>query len=127
MRDFLILHYWTNPGAKGDLWDYCRHMDVPDSLVEKRELFRRHSHIHKYKDGLFAPPSWLAAFVGQGVAPEGYDRLADNLPLEVMLREMQDQRRRISERVDAMPSHADFVRDYCAGEHPVRAESTVVA
>lgn len=114
VRDFLILHYKASTRTDSELWRYVRDMAVPDSLLEKIELFRRAGYIQKYKHGLFAPPSWISVFVGQGIEPEGYDRLADNMPLDQMIDQADEVRTRICERVKLMPTHAEFVADYCA-------------
>ena len=113
VRDFLILHYHANTRDDAELWRYCRDMAVPDSLAEKLEMFRHRGHIEAYKDGLFAPPSWLSVYLGQGVRPKAYERLADNLSLDDLLSRLESLKTRIADRVALMPSHADFVRDYC--------------
>ncbi len=113
VRDFLILHYWANSRDDGELWRYARNMTVPDSLIYRLEQFRHRGHIQKYKDGLFSPHSWLAVYVGQGVLPEGYDRLADGLDLATTEDRLKDLRGRIASAVDAMPAHADFLQDFC--------------
>ena len=117
VRDFLILHYHANSRDDSELWRYTRAMTVPDSLTHKMELFRRRGHILKYKDGLFSPPSWLAVYLGQDIAPEGYDRMADNLGDAQVMEKLDEIRRRIRASVDIMPEHADFVRDYCYIPH----------
>jgi len=127
VRDFLILHYYLNSRDDTEFWKYCRNMDVPDSLKQKMEWFRQRGFIQQYKDGLFAPPSWLSAFVGQGLAPENYEMQADQIPFDVMLEEMEAQRRKIAERVAAMPDHDAFVADYCpavGAEAPMMAEAS---
>lgn len=121
VRDFLILHYHANTRTDSALWRHCREMDVPDSLKEKITLFRHRGHVPQYRHGLFSAPSWLSVFLGQGVLPQAYHPMADNLPLEDVLAEMEAVRDSISRRVDAMPTHAQFVRDYCEGSEPLRA------
>jgi len=116
VRDFLILHYHLNARDDSEMWRYCRHMDVPDTLKQKMAWFRHRGFIPEYKDGLFAPPSWLSVFVGQGLAPENYEPSADSLPLETMVGEMEALRTRIADRVAIMPDHAAFVADYCSAE-----------
>ncbi|ESQ84791.1 hypothetical protein AEAC466_06965 [Asticcacaulis sp. AC466] len=113
VRDFLILHYHANTRTDSALWDYVRHMNVPDSLTHKIEQFKRRGYVKKYRDGLFSPPSWLAVFIGQGVVPHGYDRMADTMDDATVIEKLADMRVRIRANVDAMPDHADFVRDYC--------------
>jgi len=117
VRDFLILHYHANQKpAEEDptgLWHYTREMQVPDSLTEKMETFKHRGHIHRYRDGLFAPPSWVAVYTGQNVLPRHYDRQVDNMSTEAMLEKMREMQARVAVNVDALPTHADFLRDYC--------------
>ena len=114
VRDFLILHYHVNTRDDSDLWRHCREMEIPDSLREKMALFEHRGHIALYQHGLFSPPSWLSVFVGQGRAPKGYHPMADNLSLDVIIEDLKTTRQRVSDRVDAMPMHDEFVRDYAA-------------
>ncbi len=113
VRDFLILHYYANSRDDGELWRYTRNMTIPDSLQHKLDLFRSRAHIVKYKDGLFSPQSWLAVYLGQDVLPQGYSRIADALPAEEVERQLSTLHNRIAQSVDIMPSHAEFIRDYC--------------
>ena len=71
VRDFLILHYHATERDDAPIWNYCRTMDVPDSLRHKMELFRQRARVVTYKDGLFLEPSWLAVYFGQRVMPHG--------------------------------------------------------
>jgi tryptophan halogenase len=108
VRDFLILHYHLNRRDDSELWRYCRNMDVPDSLRCKMEMFRHRGYIDVYRFGLFAPPSWIAVYLGQGLQPESYQPVADEA-----LREMENLSTSIAERVRAMPEHGPFLADYC--------------
>ncbi|HYD36784.1 MAG TPA: tryptophan halogenase family protein, partial [Allosphingosinicella sp.] len=40
VRDFIILHYKATRRDDSDFWNYCRTMEVPDSLAGKIELWR---------------------------------------------------------------------------------------
>ncbi|KAA9130900.1 tryptophan 7-halogenase [Marinihelvus fidelis] len=113
VRDFLILHYHLNQRDDGELWRHCREMSVPDSLAEKMELFRRRGFIDRYRFGLFAPPSWISVFLGQGLSPAGHEPLADNTPLEDAIGRMRELQASIDSRVQVMPAHGEFVADYC--------------
>ncbi|NJC41227.1 tryptophan halogenase [Brevundimonas alba] len=121
VRDFLILHYHATSRTDSELWRHCREMDIPDTLRDRMALFEHRGHIAQYRDGLFSPPSWLSVFVGQGMRPTGYHPMADNLPLETVTAGLEAIRRRVSERVEAMPMHDAFVRDYCAAADMVPA------
>ena len=118
IRDFLILHYKLNSRDDAEIWKYCRDMPVPGSLTEKVELFRHSGHIEQYKDGLFTPPSWLSVFLGQGLQPENYHPLAGLQPLETLVFELDLLRGDISDRIDEMPKHANFLGRYANAQEP---------
>jgi tryptophan halogenase len=122
IRDFLILHYHLTRRDDAEIWRYCAHMDVPDSLKEKMELFRHSAQIEQYKDGLFTLPSWLAVYLGQGLIPSGYSPLADIGPADRVINDLDDLRTEISDRVDEMPSHSRFVERYCHMQQPWKLE-----
>ncbi|EGF91607.1 tryptophan halogenase PrnA [Asticcacaulis biprosthecium C19] len=112
VRDFLILHYHANSRDE-PLWTHMREMTVPDSLTARIEQFRHRGHLVRYRDGLFNPASWLAVLTGQDIVPEGYDRLADSLDEDTIRTKLEEISERIAVNVDIMPTHADFIRDYC--------------
>lgn len=116
IRDFLILHYHLNSRDDTELWRYCRAMQIPDSLERKLRLFRHSGVVENYKDGLFAPPSWIAVYLGQGAMPDHYNPLADAAPLDRLLNSLEDLRTDIRDRVEEMPKHAAFVARYASAE-----------
>ncbi len=118
VRDFLILHYHASGERTGDLWKHVQTMQLPDTLMEKMEIFKRRGHIHRYRDGLFSPASWIAVYTGQRISPEGYDPQADNIDMDSMLKAMRDYRELIAGNVAKMPRHGDFVRGYCTKMTP---------
>ena len=120
VRDFLILHYHANT-RDGALWTHTRNMAVPDTLTDRLDQFRHRGLLQKYKDGLFSPASWLAVYAGQDILPEGYDRLADTIDLPDLKAWLDDLERRILLNVDEMPTHAAFIRGYCAAATPAEA------
>jgi tryptophan 7-halogenase len=113
VRDFLILHYFLNKRDDSELWRHCRNMDVPESLQQKMSLFRHRGYIDKYRYGLFAPPSWIAVFLGQGLEPRHYEPIADSLLLDDVVASMQELSASIARRVQMMPDHGSFLADYC--------------
>ena len=113
IRDFLILHYHLTRRDDAEIWRYCAAMDVPDSLSRKSDLFRQSGIIEKYKDGLFTPTSWLSVFIGQGLIPENYSPVADVIPQEKLISQLDGFRMEIRDRVDEMLPHDRFVDRYC--------------
>lgn len=116
IRDFLILHYHLNQRDDSELWRYCRNMQVPDSLKEKMEIFRSRGFIDSYKYGLFAPPSWISVFNGQGLIQQGFDPLSDGLDPAKVKAQLSRMAAAIDERVTLMPSHENFLSDYCPAQ-----------
>ena len=113
VRDFLILHYHATERDDAPIWNYCRTMDVPDSLKHKMELFRHRARVVTHKDGLFLEPSWLAVYFGQRVMPQGYDPLADALDGAEAARQLQSVHEQVQSAVVRMPTHEDFLQRYC--------------
>jgi len=113
IRDFLILHYHATERTDSEFWNYCRTMEVPDTLQEKMELFRKRGRVAKYREGVFLDASWIAVYIGQRVIPEGYDLRAD-LPDAARLNEaMAAFRDEVRACAEAMPDHRAHVEDYC--------------
>jgi tryptophan halogenase len=101
-------------------------MPLPDSLIHKIALFRSRAALPNYPYGLFSRDSWLSVLVGQGVTPQGHDRLADAYALPVLEERLAEFRQRIQTNVAAMPTHADFIAEYCRlGEQPLSQEVAV--
>lgn len=126
IRDFLILHYHLNERDDAELWRYARDMDVPDSLKHKMEIFRHRGSIEAYISGLFSPPSWEAVFLGQGLAPKGYNALANRHPLEQSLKAVSREKEAVDEAVSRLKSHGEFLRDYCASDMPAGVKEVFV-
>jgi tryptophan halogenase len=113
IRDFLILHYHATERSDSPFWDYVRTMEIPDSLAEKLELFRRRGRVVKYREGVFLEASWIAVYLGQRVYPQGHDLRAEAPPTEALLRGMETLHGQIRNIVNAMPDHAAMLSRYC--------------
>jgi tryptophan 7-halogenase len=76
IRDFIILHYKLSTRDDSAFWQYCRDMDVPDTVAQKITHFKTYGrHIPRDLD-LFGAPSWLAVHLGQGNVPDAPDPMA---------------------------------------------------
>jgi tryptophan 7-halogenase len=113
IRDFLILHYHATERTDAPFWNYVRTMQVPDTLTEKLELFKRRGRVVKYREGVFLEPSWVAVYLGQRVFPEGHDLLADVPPREPLAQAMNRLEADIRAEVERMPDHLSMISRYC--------------
>ena len=113
IRDFLILHYHATERTDSDFWNYTRTMDIPDTLAEKLELFRRRGRVVRYREGVFLDASWIAVYLGQHVIPQGHDIRADGPPADALLRGMETFRREVRALAETMPSHLGRIASYC--------------
>jgi tryptophan 7-halogenase len=113
IRDFLILHYNATERSDTPFWDYCRTMDVPDSLRFKTEMFRRTGRVPEPAFDLFHPPSWIAVLLGQGIVPESFDPIVDGVPPAEAAAVLAGMRKVVAETVRAMPTHQQFIDRHC--------------
>ena len=109
IRDFIILHYHLNERDE-PMWEYCRHMPVPDSLQDKLRLFRDRGRVLESQHDLFKVASWVAVMRGQGLDPEFYDPLVNRRPTEQLLPLLDELRRAYRAARDAMPTHDEFLQ-----------------
>jgi tryptophan halogenase len=77
IRDFIVLHYCATQRSDTPLWAYCQAMELPDSLKERIELYRRTGRIPIKAGELFTDLSWFYIFEGLGIEPQAYDPLMD--------------------------------------------------
>jgi tryptophan halogenase len=113
IRDFLILHYHATQRADSKFWNEVRTMQVPDTLHEKIELFRRRGRVAKYREGVFLDASWIAVYIGQQVVPEGHDIRADLPPGDAVMRGLEALRSEIRTASAQMPDHRAYIESYC--------------
>jgi tryptophan halogenase len=114
-RDFIILHFKATERTDSPFWNYCREMQVPESLQRRIDLYRSNGRIFQQRDGrLFGDSSWLTVLHGQRVRADGYHPLADKHSSEEVGAFMADVERVIGKCVETMPTHREFVAAYCA-------------
>jgi tryptophan halogenase len=108
IRDFITLHYFANNRA-GAFWEQCRHMDLPETLKEKIELFREAGLFVRQEDELFLDDSWGQVMIGQGIMPASWSPLADNVPAEDIGPFLESLARSYRVRAESLPTHREFV------------------
>lgn len=76
------------------------------------QLFRESASVFRESDELFMESSWLQVMLGQGIDPQAYHPLAEQLTpaaLSAMLTDMHDRRAQL---LADMPSHNAFIEMY---------------
>ena len=128
IRDFLILHYNATTRDDTPFWDYCRTMDVPESLRMRMDLFRHSGRVFRYDDELFGEANWTAVFFGQNIMPGTFDPIAESLSEQDVINNMRMIRETIAKVVHAMPTHEAFIAKHCAAPpQTMRATATANA
>ena len=114
IRDFIILHYHSTAREDSAFWRYCKNMPIPASLKHRIDLFKETGKLFiesPYK--LFAEPSWLHVMVGQGIIPERYHAVANEISEAELKKFLEDIRNHVKQTVQKMPSHHDYLQYYC--------------
>ena len=114
VRDFIILHYKATRRDDSDFWNYCRTMDLPDSLAAKLELWRAKGRLFREGRELFGTPSWVAVLLGQGIVPEAHEPAADALDPELIADALDKMRTSYRRMAEHMPMHGEFIARSCA-------------
>jgi tryptophan halogenase len=107
IRDFLILHYSATQRDDAPLWQYCRGMQLPESLQYKMDVFRSSGRVPLLSEESHQEPSWVSILLGQNVLPRRYDPLVDNIEVEHLKRGMLHRRRAIRRLAEGMPACAN--------------------
>jgi tryptophan halogenase len=112
IRDFVCMHYYCNQRDDSPFWIECRKMEIPDSLRKRIDLFREAGYLYQGDNELFRVDSWIAVLTGQNIEPQGYHHYACVNDKELK-GYMAKIRERVADVVNALPMHADFVKEYC--------------
>lgn len=116
IRDFIILHYKATRRDDSEFWNYCRTMDVPDSLATRLDLWRAKGRIFREGKELFGTPSWVAVLLGQGVVPEAPEPAAEAIDSAFIADALDKMRLSYRAMAEQMPTHAEFIAKACPAE-----------
>ncbi|QTD55249.1 tryptophan halogenase family protein [Parasphingorhabdus cellanae] len=113
IRDFLILHYHAN-GRNEPFWQAVRDAEIPDSLAHKIALFEANGRIVREHEELFTEAGWLQVLIGQGIMPDGYHPLADQLSEKDLSEFLKLAGQHATAVASRMPDHGDYIAQHCA-------------
>ena len=124
VKDFLIAHYKVTEREDTPFWKHCKHMDIPDSLKSRLDIYLRTGNMAVQQYELFKEASWFAVLMGQGFAPREYHPLADTISEDDLKLRLSKIRTGVTDRVNSLPTHDEFIAKNCASaqlEAPLRA------
>jgi len=116
IRDFLILHYCATERNDTPFWDYCRTMQIPETLQGHIRLFRDSGRFFRNADEMFGLVSWVEVMLGQRIMPQNYHPAVDAVSDVDLYRYIDHVKQVISSCVDVMPPHQAFIDRHCAAE-----------
>jgi tryptophan halogenase len=112
IRDFIILHYKLNNRGDSDFWRTCQRMEIPSSLLNKIELFKKTGKIFCKPDDLFTEIAWQQVMIGQGNIPEDHHPLVGTLSKDQVKDLMDNLKTLINKTVEKLPSHDEYLKSY---------------
>ncbi|PXA87651.1 tryptophan halogenase [Caulobacter sp. D4A] len=118
IRDFIVLHYFTTKRDDTPFWRAYQQVTPPESLRERIALFKAGGVLRDGVDDMFRAPSWQSVMEGMGIRPQRYQQLVDTLPAGVVKGLLDKSAPMLSDLVDTLPSHGDFLRQYCPAPVP---------
>jgi tryptophan 7-halogenase len=116
VRDFLILHYHATQRDDSPFWNYCRNMEIPQSLAERIAIYRENARQYRHDNELFSETSWFAVMHGQNIVPKRYHPVADVLPQAELASRMTKMADVIRKCLAVMPAHQAFIDRYCKAD-----------
>lgn len=113
VRDLLVLHYSATERDDSPFWNYCRNMQIPDTLAQRIALFRESGRYVHRNGELFGRPSWVAVMLGQHVLPETIDPAVASLPHTEVDRKLELIRNAFGDFAETVLPHAEVLARYC--------------
>jgi tryptophan halogenase len=116
VRDFIILHYKATERDDSPFWNYCRTMEIPQTLVERIAIYKENARLYRHDNELFSETSWFAVLHGQNIVPKRYHPIADILPEHELDTRMIKLAEVTKKCLAVMPSHQAFIDRHCKAE-----------
>ncbi|MDT8408854.1 MAG: tryptophan halogenase family protein [Wenzhouxiangellaceae bacterium] len=113
IRDYLILHYQANGRVGEPFWEQRLMMEIPESLRQRRRLFRNTGRIVREADELFTEQSWLQLMIGQGIQPETWHPVANRISVPELAGFLTKVRKAVKRTAAQLPDHETFIRQNC--------------
>lgn len=112
IRDFIILHYHVTERKDSPFWNYCRQMEVPESLAHRIQLFKDTGRVFRDGNELF-DDSWQQVMIGQGIMPAQYHPIVDMMSDDELKGFLDHIKSNVDKTVERLPGHKEYLRQYC--------------
>jgi len=113
IRDFIVLHYHVTNREDTRFWRHCRNMNIPESLQHRIDLFKETGRVFKVDSELFGENSWIQVMLGQGLVPEQYHPIVDEMTDDELRRFLNGAENAVTKLVSRLPEHQAFIDHYC--------------
>jgi tryptophan halogenase len=87
-------------------------MAIPEGLAHRIKLFKETGRVFRKNNELF-DDSWMQVMIGQGLMPESYHPIVDNMSNEELKRFLDHIRDNIDNTVKQLPPHEAFIDRFC--------------
>lgn len=108
IRDFIVLHYKVTDRRDTPFWKHCSSMAVSESLQHRIDLFQQTGKVFREGNELF-DDSWQQVMIGQGIVPDAYHPIVDNMSKEELKYTLDAIKSNINAQVVKLPKHAEYV------------------
>lgn len=112
IRDFIVLHYHQTKRDDSTFWRYCRNMSIPYSLASRLALFAKNGQFIQRQEELFVD-SWIQVMIGQGIIPEHYHRIADEMREAELVKFLNSIEQNIQNQVSSLSTHKHYIDRFC--------------
>lgn len=116
IRDFIILHYHATQRIDTQFWRDCKLREIPSTLAHRIDLFNNNAQAYQGPNELFKVESWVQVMLGQGIMPTHYHDSVSMMAEGNLHKFLNSIKMPINEKMAAMPSHRDFINQYCKSE-----------
>jgi tryptophan 7-halogenase len=110
LRDFIHTPMVRN-GLSGARWEQLRQAPLSDALARRLNQFERRGHYVMLDYDVFESNIWIALFIGLGITPDRYDRVAESVNMPKKMKELGQMVMAFDATIQAMPSHELFLQD----------------
>jgi tryptophan halogenase len=91
-------------------------MKIPESLQHRIDLFKETGRVFKVPHELFGENSWIQVMLGQGLMPEQYHPIVDEMTDEELRHFLHGAEASVAKLVSRLPQHQAFIDHYCKAQ-----------